>query len=257
MRRRRFSRPPTVGSSARAPTQAPQGELNATETRFKQTYVFERSFLEQFRGGKKYRPSPSYDGKSKWDTPEEKPVQNAWGAMWAKVQKKSGRDPATYVRILFKLLRGTAVEIPTLTQLVSPKMLLLVEEYLLHRVRDVREQFVAEGQRAKTAITIGQRGAGYPAALAVYYAITDERNGLSPLFKYCLAVGTAKACWSADQDDPHCAKLDRLAREWEFYAAMDYSLFPDDYDEVWGSTIPASFRVAAENLINAAVTQAG
>lgn len=257
MRRRRFSRPPKVGSSARAPTKAPQGELCPAELQFKQTYVFERSFLEQFRGGKKYRPSPSYDGKSKWDTPEEKPLQNAWAATWDKVRKKSGRDPVAYVRILFKILRGSSIAIPTLTQLAAPKMLLLVEEYLQDRVRDVREQFVAEGQRAKIAITIGQRGAGYPMALAVYYAITDERNGLSPLFKYCLAVGTAKTCWSTDQDDPHCAKLDRLAGEWEFYAAMDYSLFPDDYDEVWGSTIPASFRVAAENLINAAVTQAG
>jgi len=219
--------------------------------------VFERSFLEQFRGGKKYRPSPSYDGKSKWDTPEERPLQNAWAAMRSKVQAKSSKDPVAYVRILFKVLRGTSIEIPTLTQIVSPKMLLLVEEYLQDRVCDVREQFVAEGQRAKTAITIGQRGAGYPLTLAVYYAITDERNGLSPLFKYCLAVETAETGRSNDPSDPHCAKLDRLAKEWEFYAAMDYSLFPSDYDEVWGSTIPASFRVAAENLINSAVTQAG
>lgn len=256
MARRRFRRPPTVGSSARAPIKAPQGDLTADELRFKQTYVFERSFLEQFNGGKEYRPSPSYDGKSKWDTPEEKPMQNAWAAMYAKVLSETGKDPSTYVRILFRVLRGSAIAIPTLKQLTSPKMLLLVEEYLQERVRDMREQFVAEGQRAKTAITIGQRGTGYPLSLAVYYAIVDDRNGLSSLFKYCLAVETAEACRKRDPDDPHCEKLDRLAARWEFYAAMDYTLFPEDYDEVWGSTIPSSFRVAAEDLIRRAVRQA-
>lgn len=257
MVRRRFRRPPTVGRSARAPAKAPKGELTADELRFKQTYIFERSFLEQFRGGKEYRPSPSYDGKSKWDTPEEKPIQNVWAVMYGKLLGVTNKDPSTFVRILFKILRGSSISIPTLRQLASPKMLLLVEEYLQQHVRDIREQFAAEGQRAKTAITIGQRGTGYPMALAVYYAIVDDRNGLSSLFKYCLAVETAAACRAKDRDDPHCAKLDRLAKEWEFYAAMEYSLFPEDYDEVWGSTIPSSFRVAAESLIRTVVSQAG
>ena len=255
MVRRRFSKPPTVGSSSRAPITAPKGDLTAAELLFKRTYVWERSFLEKLRGGKEYRPSPSYDGASRWDTPEEKPGQNAWHAMFSKIQSKTGKDPSVYIRILFKVLRGSAVAIPTLKQVVSHKMLTLVEEYLQGHVLGVRQQFVAEGQRAKTAITIGQRGTGYPLSLSVYYAITDSRLGLSPMFKYCLAVGTAETCRSKDPQDPHCEKLDRLAKQWELYAAMDYTLFPSHYDEVWGDTVPSSFRVAAINLVRSAIMQ--
>ena len=253
MVRRRFSKPPSIGKSSRAPTKVPSGDLTLAELMFKKTYVFERSFLQQYRGGDKYLPSPSYDGKSRWDTPEEKPAPNGWIKSYKEVESKAGMPPSMYVRILFKVLRGSSVYTPTPAQLVSPAMLKLVQRYVTGVLRHLREQFVAEAQRAQTAITIQERGAGHRRPLAVYYALTDNRVGLSPLFKYCMAYETARACVKCDAKDVE--RLNRVASKWKFDAAMDYSLFPDKYDEVWGSTIPESFRVAVSGLIDAAIEQ--
>tara|TARA_R110000765_G_scaffold244540_3_gene346737 strand:- start:46 stop:813 length:768 start_codon:yes stop_codon:yes gene_type:complete len=255
MVRRRFSKPPTIGKSSRASDKAPTGDLTLAELMFKKTYVFERSFLQQFRGGEKYKPSPSYDGKSRWDTPEEKPGVNGWVKAYKQVESKTGMPPSLYVRILFKILRGSSVYTPTPDQLTSPQMLGLVTDYIPGVLRNLREQFVAEAQRAKTAITIQERGAGHRRPLAVYYALTDNRVGLSPLFKYCMAFKTASACLTCEEGDVD--RLSRLANSWKFDAAMDYSLFPDKYDEVWGSTIPELFRVAVTNLIDSAIEQVG
>jgi len=253
MARRRFSKPPSIGKSSRASTKVPSGDLTLSELMFKKTYVFERSFLQQYRGGDKYSPSPSYDGKSRWDTPEEKLTPNGWVKSYKEVESKTGMPPSLYVRILFKVLRGSSVYTPTPAQLASPKMLELVQRYLFKLLRHLREQFVAEAQRAQTAITIQERGAGHRRPLAVYYALTDNRVGLSPLFKYCLAHETARACVNCDAKDVE--RLNRVASKWKFDAAMDYSLFPDKYDEVWGSTIPESFRVAVSGLIDGAIEQ--
>ncbi len=251
MVRRRFSKPPTIGESSRAADKVPEGDLTLAELMFKKTYVFERSFLQQFRGGEEYKPSPTYDGKSRWDTPEEKPKVNGWAIAYRKVESSAGMPPSTYVRILFKVLRGSSVYTPTPTQLTSPQMLSLVHDYIPTILRNLREQFVAEAQRAKTAITIQERGAGHRRPLAVYYALTDNRVGLSPLFKYCMAFKTADACPACEKGDVE--RLFRLAKSWKFDAAMDYSLFPDKYDEVWGDTIPEPFRVAVTDLIDSAI----
>lgn len=255
MVRRRFSRPPSIGGSSRAPTKPVAGELSLAELMFKKTYVFERSFLQQFRGGEAYKPSARYDGKSRFDTPEEKPTSNGWVKAYKQIEAKAGMPPSMYVRILFKVLRGSSVFTPTPAQLTSPQMLELVHNFIPGVLRNLREQFVAEAQRAKTAITIQERGAGHRRPLAVYYALTDNRVGLSPLFKYCMAFKTADACPVCEEGDAE--RLIRLANNWKFDAAMDYSLFPDKYDEVWGDTIPKSFRVAVTDLIDSAIQQAG
>jgi len=52
-----------------------------------------------------------------------------------------------------------------------------------------------------------------------------------------------------------CNRLERLAKQFELLAAMDYTLFPDDYDSVWGSVIPSNFRVVACSLLDNAIEQ--
>jgi hypothetical protein len=259
MPRRRFSRPPTIGAGSRAPTKKTNNELPTLVQKFKNTYVFERGVLERFRSGEDviYKPAPSLDGKSQWDTPEEKTnIVSVWENSYRKLDKVQDYvDPSHYVRILFYVLRGSSIAIPTVAQLATPKMLELIGEFIQDRRLDIRQQFVSESQRAQSSIRIKQKGSGYPLGLSVYYAIVDTRLGLSPLFCYCLAVETAKQLRAVGVEVENCEKLDRLAKQFELYAVMDYTLFPDDYDEVWGSVIPANFRVAACSLIEAVIEQ--
>jgi hypothetical protein len=51
----------------------------------------------------------------------------------------------------------------------------------------------------------------------------------------------------------HCAKLEKLGERYKFLAAMDYTLFPDLYDEAWGSVIPPGFRAAANRLLEESI----
>lgn len=257
MTRRLFSKPPAIGGKAKAPEKSRiDGGVSEKVLRFKATYVFERRMLERFRSGKTelYNPAPSLDGKSMWDTPEVKPTKNAWVDVYDRLTTACPKvDPITYVRILFKVLRGSALPVPTVAQLPSHNMLTLVEEFLKDFVVDIREQFVAQSQRAQSAIAINSRVSKNPLGLAVYCAILDEQSGLSPLFKYCLATETARQLKSANQQTDWVQKLRQLAKEYELPAAMEYTLFPSDYDSVWGSAIPTDFAHKASRLLKAAM----
>jgi len=217
--------------------------------------------LERFRGGREatYNPSPSLDGRSKWDTPEERRnTVSAWEKAYRKLESgQNYTDPIQFVRILFKILRGSSVAVPTVAQLATTNMLKLVGEFLPDYVLDLRQQFVAESQRAKAEIRLNRKGAGYPLGLSVYYALVDSKVGLSPLYKYCLATETAKILKSGKNDDEDCQRLLRLAKQFKLLAAMDYTLFPDAYDEIWGAAIPSQFRTEACRLLEFAIEQQG
>jgi hypothetical protein len=228
--------------------------------RFKNTYVFERGVLQRFREGadaSDYKPSPSLDGKSRWTTAEERTnIVSAWESSYAKLNKAQNfTDPCKFVRILFYILRGSSIAIPTVVQVSAPNMLELIGEFLQDKGLSIREQFVSESQRAQSSIRISQKGTGHPLSLAVYYAIVDSRLGLSPLFRYCLATETVRKLKLSGGEGEDCERLERLAKQSELLAAMDYTLFPDDYDSVWGSVIPSDFRVVACSLLDAAIEQ--
>ena len=179
MARRRFSKAPTIGTGSRASNKAVRGELPHDVQRFKNTYVFERSVLQRFREGadtSSYKPSPSLDGKSRWDTAEERTsIVSAWESAHAKLRRAQDfTDPCKFVRILFYILRGSSIAIPTVAQVAAPHMLELIGEFLQDKGLSIREQFVSESQRAEASIRISQRGAGHPLSLSVYYALVDN-----------------------------------------------------------------------------------
>ena len=259
MTKRRFTKPPSYGTGSRASDQVAPGELAPEVREFKNVYVHERRLLERFRQGSEaqpYQPAASLDGKSRFDTPEERIGVNQWKVCWDRLDKAQNQiSPSQYVRVLFRILRGTSLAVPTLLQLATAPTLELVKEYLKDNEMDFRQQFIAETQRARSSIVISQKGSGYSLALSVYYAIVDPRLELSPLFKYCLAATTSEHLRRVGILDAHCEKLDTLAKQFEFLAAMDYTLFPDLYNRVWGKVIPAEFRVAASSLLRAALQQ--
>lgn len=250
MGKRRFSRPPQINGRSRPSQRTAGNSLSLEVQEFKDTYVLERRVLEQFRSGEvsNYQPAPSLDGKSKFDTPEERPGVNQWEQMYQRLrQVQRDLPPVRYVQLLFRILRGSSLATPTLKQLVSPGLLQLVAAYVETLPLEIRAQLVAESQRVKSAIVLRQKADGMPLALAVYYALVDRRLELSPLFKYCLAVTTAEQVRRAKGEDSHCRKLEELAKQYEKLATADYRLFQTLYDDVWQDVIPERLRVAARS----------
>lgn len=251
MSERKFSQAPRPGPTAR-PTAKPSALPVEV---FKNTYIQERRVLERFRHGSSvapYRPAVSLDGGAVSESPEIKPRKNAWVEAYRKIKASQNfTDPVHYVRILFRILRGTSLAIPFVNQLATPLLLEMVNKHFTNRNRELRTEFLAESQRARTAILINQKGSGHTLARAVYCAIVDPRLELSSLFKYCLAVSTSEFCRKQGIDDSNCKRLNQLAKQFEFLAALDYVTFADLYDQVWGSTIPENFRVAAKTLLEA------
>lgn len=256
MTNNRFRPQPQFGQNARAP--AVDSDKSAV-VEFKNTYVQERRILERLRGGSRaaeYKPAASLDGASNLLSPEASKTSNAWLEAYKKLKAlQSFATPAQYVRILFSILRGSSLAVPTVRQLTTPLFLELVSEHLSRKEEEMRNEYVAETQRAKSAILINQKGVGYPLPLAVYYALVDRNVELSPLLKYCLAFTTAQQHNAKGVYSSYCEKLIKLAKQYEFMAALDYAVFPDLYDTVWGNAIPDNLRVTADSLKGSAVEQ--
>jgi len=248
----KFSRSPMPGLNSRASSENEATGLTTEIQLFKDTYIQERQVLDRFRKGEfsvAYQPASSLDGESKFNTPEERKTTNQWQAMYKKLEQMKQLNPIHYVRVLFYILRGSALTVPSLGQLAAPNTVELVLDFLKKAEDDVRRQFIAESQRTKTAIVILQKGNGYSLSLSIYYALIDSRLELSPLFKYCVATSTCKGLLNTD---PHMEKLNKVAKQFEFLAAMDYTLFPQLYTAVLGELVPASFCVAAAEIVSAA-----
>lgn len=252
---RKFSKPPSLGVKSRPPDKSRVNNGVSDEVlAFKATYVFERSMLDRFRTGKKepYSPSPSLDGKSIFSTPEVKVNSNAWVDAYAKISKKFKRaNPVQYVRILFKILHGSSLPAPTVSQLASPNMLCYVEDFLVDFVVDIRQQFVAQSQRAKTSIEVRSKGNKQPIGLAIYSCLLDENVSLSPLYRYCLATKVSSNPGFCGKE--WADKLKAFAQEQELAAVMEYTIFPKELSDVWGPVIPESFKCKAEKLMADAV----
>ena len=99
MATRRFSRSPQVSNQSRPAHRVELNSLPSEIQEFKQTYISERRVLERFRLGAVtlYEPAPSLDGKSKFDSPEERTM----GLELPKVDSNSKRCLACKVRQAF------------------------------------------------------------------------------------------------------------------------------------------------------------
>lgn len=251
-----FRRQPQINANSRSSN---RGSENAAIAEFKKVYVSERNLLERLRHGSDspaYKPAASLDGDSNLISPEALKTTNAWLDVYKKIKSmQSFTTPAKYVRILFLILRSSSLAIPTVRQLASPLFIELVGDHLCRKEEEMRNAYAAETQRAKSAILINQKGAGYPLPLAVYYALVDRNVELSPLLKYCLAFTTAQQHNAKGVYGPYCEKLINLAKQYEFLAASDYTVFPDLYDTVWGKVIPDDLRVTAGSLQESSLEQ--
>lgn len=99
--------------------------------------------------------------------------------------------------------------------------------------------FESERQRAATEIA-WNKAVGSSERDAYLMTATHQANGLSPLFRYCLAV---------------LAKHDGLAEKLFHSATVQYGRARNDYDMVWGQHLPADFRERAAQYYSEVVLQ--
>lgn len=234
---------------------APKSKTDDNVATFKNIYVHERRLLERLqKGTSHYKPSPSLDGKSRFNTPESTVSVNEWAkAYYSLTDKIPELDPKLYLRVLFKLLRRSDIPIPTVQQVGHIKYVDLVRDFIKEQKKEILSEFRSEVQRANIAITINAKGTGYPFTLSVYYALLDNNLDLSPLFKYCLAQTTVDQLRAKRKCDSHCEKLEKLATQWELLAALDYTVSASDYDAIWGVAIPKEFKTKAFLLLERAI----
>jgi hypothetical protein len=241
-----------IGASARRVSASFDSGLSEAVLHFKQTYVLERTVLDRFRDAQAsaYRPSSRLDGEDYIDSPEVKKPKNEWKRAYDKVTElKLQLTPAQFVRIVFRLLRGSSEAAPMITQLATPKWSERVSAYLKTLEITLREDFLAESQRVTSKIRFEQKVGSCSLPLAVYCALVDTRADLSALFKFCMATTTIAAVRENNENDKYCKALEDLAKNLQLLAAMEYTLFPKQYDSVWGKMIPNDFRVAAPKIV--------
>lgn len=230
---------------------------------FKRTYVLERRVLDVCRLGSDaqgYNPAKSLDGGMRYNTPEEKPKKNQWLVAYHKVADASKpRTPIEYVRILFYSLRVSSLPTPTVAQLASANNAAIVADFTKDVFRRIQAKFIADSDRAKTEIllrTSSAAGTRQSMLSAVYCTLLDSRLELSPLFRYCLAVSTlqtAEGERKADVNlDSSYLRMQTYANNLEFLAAFDYTVFPEIYNSVYGSSLPSRFKQLALSLVESA-----
>ena len=241
-----FSRAPRLNINSRQPVKVVNqttAALMPGVEKFKSTYVAERRLLVLLREGKDadYYPAKSWNGMP--GTVEDKAKPNLWNKTYADIQKlKITSTPEHYVRIMFKLLRGRAMPIPTLAQLTSENYFELVCDYVKNLDWHIRTEYISAIKRATTSITINLNNKD-DAASAVIRALFDDRLQLTPFFKYCLLHNTVT---TSNVTEEQKTKLIELASRFEELAALEYTIFPNAYDNIWVEVIPAHFKNNAQ-----------
>lgn len=229
---------------------------------FKKTYVMERRTLDSIRlgsGATVYYPAKSLEGGKRYNTPEEKEKPNQWVEAYKKLlQLAKPQSPIQHLRILFFLLRRSALDTPTVLQLASERYLDLVNEFMKFKVNKLQAAFISESNRAKSAIVFNSVNKGTTVQdllTIVYSTVLDARLELSPLFRYCLvsdALSQAESKAIVNQSSIY-SKLKEYVEQIEFLAALDYTVFPEAYDYLYGKTMPSRLKELASSIVQKAM----
>ncbi len=231
---------------------------------FKALYIYSRRTVESLQSSvtqreRQYQSSPTWDGGTRSGSLEEKPKKNQWVEVYRKLQpllSLHNLTPSAYLRMLFWLLRPGATAIPTPQQLPSPLYLEKVFKAMEDWTLELQSNFSGETQRAQRALQFELKANGAKTlSCAVYRVIITRTLGLSALFCYCMACTTVKATEAQGEEDPSRRQLVELLPQLLPHAAEEYSVCPKVYDAIWGDVIPADFRTAAVQLVQAAIKQ--
>ena len=250
--------PPVQRELASADSEYRQYERDVR--RFRAAYVLERRIAERARYGSShtYHPSASLSGKPKYHSMERAVPKDQWSLTYNKLRKVQHIVPWQYVRLLFSAIRYTDAPMPQVSQLASQDNLDTVLTHLAMAELTLRVQYASEYQRTHSKVNFLMRGgSGHSFAKAVYYALVDRNLGLSSVFRHAFATAAVAAIRVQAADDPAQLRvadtLDKISKETEYYAALDYAVFPDLYDRIFASYIPDRLRLVAPSILAAAL----
>lgn len=231
--RRRGSRscPDSSGPGAVAVSEGFTPAEVALGQQIRAAYILERSAYETNRAKVviQWQCPVRWDGKAaRMIDGEVAEGGKAIGPTWPKIARlliDEYIDPERFVRWVFETNRLRSAPEPN--HLQSPE---LIAAYLasVDPGEDRRRcTLVFASQRQRAAVDIScQKAVGATDNDAYVIVATDRSNGLSPLFRYCLAV---------------IARQDDLAETFFPEAAIQYVRAQDDYTAVWGRHLPAGF----------------
>jgi len=199
----------------------------------REIYIKERQNYELTVRGRasRYSPGPKWDGGVTRDGVNATPV-------WPKIAKfmlKHNLDPQQCIQYRF-MTGSRGVYRPVLpNQIALPKYL---EDYLgmTEDVRSgLRHAFDFEKAFCRKRLTVMHHLRSDTRGMddILDEVLLNDGYPLSPLFRYSLARETRRKAASR-----------RYRRE----ALVQYLRFPDDYDEIWGDSIPDTFRESARAI---------
>jgi len=260
-----FSKPPKPSNRSKAvpAANASNDNLSGHVLLFKRTYILERRVLDMCRSegdAPVYKPAASLDGGKRYNTPEEKEKQNSWESAYRAVAAIcKPATPIEYVRILFNSLRSSSLATPTVLQLASAANAQIVRDYAKDAFKRLQSSFITDSARAKTEILLrlgGKSGTRQATFTAIYCTLLDARLGLSPLYRYCLATDALKKAQDERKAgvnmDFRISRMETYVKDLEFLAAFDYTVFPEIYSSVYGSSLPSGFKELALSLVDSA-----
>ena len=197
----------------------------------REIYIKERQAYELSVRGKatRYNPGPKWDGGTTKEGTETQPI---WPRM-AKFMLKHNLDPQQCIQ--FRFMQGSrGVYRPVLpNQIAVPKYL---EDYqgMTEEIRaNLGHAFEFERAFCRKRLTVMQHLGTESLGDILDEVLLNDGYPLSPLFRYSLARDTRRKA---------------VSRRYRREALTQYLRFPDDYDEIWGDSIPDTFRESARAI---------
>jgi hypothetical protein len=258
------------GAKARATDSTPVewdvGKAKSMSTEARQVriaYTVYRNILQQQNdpGCSDYLPGRSLSGDPKGLSIEDKVPSNAWEDLldrYKSMQIPGGLSLDRYIRTLFWLLRGRGIAIPTPRQVLSAEYMALFFEFWRDKEKLISLDFTSQVRRLRTDIAANASGMDMSYTEAVYRTIVDKSKSYTALFRYAVARNTISSVSTIDLrvgDTKYIELIDKLARKYQILASLEYTLFPDLIERVWGGVLPENFRADAEDSLNSVISR--
>lgn len=181
--------------------------------------------------------NPNFTPGRQWDTGRTGVGGKRSPPVWVKIAQflvdNEISDYPAFIRRVFEE-RGPHKPAPQPNHLYGPSALRIWKQSVSERELLIRTKQAWEQQKKSFAMAASKHGRVFPdadEAECLKAAITRDTVALTPLYRYCVAVGEG---------------LPEIAEMYEQDALNQYHLSPTLYDKVWGGWIPEQLRKQSE-----------
>lgn len=238
-------RVPGDAAPAEGPGKAEAGQETVQSVkawRTKVAYMQERGRWETMKAGKvvQYQPPGSYDGRGAVTDEDNNVIEKAREPIWDKLVawcEKRDIPPEEYVRQCFKLLKMSRSNAPEPKQLMGDVYLDKWEETKDKREDEVKLELRIQKEIALRHLTVHMKVYERSSEVAQITVIAEGATlGLSPLFRYCLAV-------AGDTKD-----IRRMAKRLLAEAVLQFESSRKLYKRHWKEVLPEGFSQQSKEL---------